>query len=393
MFRYRLSYGLLLLAAFVFCIFFKEYLSFFTFLFLLLLPLFPLLFLLSSVRKTNVSLETDCAAANKRRDFCAYIVLKNTSLLPLAGVKIQISFENTLSGDKKEEILFLPVNSKAEQRVEYRMCSQYCGRIRLQVTKITYYDFLGIFSVHKAPAAQAEVFVTPGIYPIDLKIDRTAATQAESSVYSKIKPGDAPSEIFDIRPYRSGDRLRSIHWKLSSKLDELMVKEFSLPTDSAVLLLVELLAPDMERADALIETFASLSHFLTENGIQHRIEWYDARNSRMENAAIENEEDLAVLLNAVLSSSYYRDVPYALKSRESMDSMRCAHVIYITGGLTDALPLFFGRMEGIKATVLYTGNLENDQDAEFTENLKAMHISVVEILPNTIQDSLSGITI
>lgn len=393
MFRYRFSYGLLLFAALFFCIFFKEYLSFFTFLFLLLLPLIPLLFLLAAVRKTTVSLETDCSAVKKKTDFCSYIVLKNTSLFPIAGAGIQISFENTLSGYKKEETLLVPVNSKTEQRVEYRMRSQYCGRIRVKLTKVTYYDFLGIFSMHKTPSAQAELFVTPGIYPIDIEIDRTAAAEAESSAYSKEKPGDDPSEIFDIRPYRSGDRLRSIHWKLSSKLDELMVKEFSLPTDSEVLLLVELLAPDMETANALIETFASLSQFLIENGIHHRIEWYDVKSSHTENTAVEEEEDLAVLLHSVLSSGYYFNEPYALKCRENMDKAHCAHVIYITGGLTGELSAFFGGMEGEKATVLYAGGLKSENDTQLAESLKTMHANVVEIVPDTIQECLSGITI
>lgn len=38
-------------------------------------------------------------------------------------------------------------------------------------------------------------------------------------------PGDDPGETYDIREYRSGDSIRQIHWKLSGKLDDIMIRE------------------------------------------------------------------------------------------------------------------------------------------------------------------------
>ena len=40
--------------------------------------------------------------------------------------------------------------------------------------------------------------------------------------------GYDPSELFDVREFQNGDRLQSVHWKLSARTDELMVKELSL---------------------------------------------------------------------------------------------------------------------------------------------------------------------
>ena len=54
-------------------------------------------------------------------------------------------------------------------------------------------------------------------------------TSADSDRFSTYKKGDDPSEIFDIREYADGDKIQRIHWKLSSKTGDLMVKEGSLP--------------------------------------------------------------------------------------------------------------------------------------------------------------------
>ena len=41
------------------------------------------------------------------------------------------------------------------------------------------------------------------------------------------------------REYRDGDDIRNVHWRLSSKLDSLMVKEFSKPLDERCSVLIE----------------------------------------------------------------------------------------------------------------------------------------------------------
>jgi len=58
------------------------------------------------------------------------------------------------------------------------------------------------------------------------------------------RKGTDYSEIFDLRDYRSGDDVRAIHWKLSGKLDRLVVKEASDPTRYQVVLM-----PDLGRED------------------------------------------------------------------------------------------------------------------------------------------------
>lgn len=61
----------------------------------------------------------------------------------------------------------------------------------------------------------------------------------ESLEYSKRVSGDDPSEIFDIREYREGDRIRRIHRWLSEKHDTIIIKDFGEPIVSKVLILVD----------------------------------------------------------------------------------------------------------------------------------------------------------
>ena len=51
------------------------------------------------------------------------------------------------------------------------------------------------------------------------------------------RKGNDPSEMFDIREYVPGDDIRSIHWKLSGKTDQLILRESSEPSHYNMVLL------------------------------------------------------------------------------------------------------------------------------------------------------------
>ena len=49
-------------------------------------------------------------------------------------------------------------------------------------------------------------------------------------------------KFFDIREYADGDKIQRIHWKLSSKTGDLMVKEGSLPLMKEIHIFIDLCA-------------------------------------------------------------------------------------------------------------------------------------------------------
>ena len=60
------------------------------------------------------------------------------------------------------------------------------------------------------------------------------------------KKGNVSSNVTDVREYRPGDRLQKIHWKLSSKIDKLMVKENEATSTNQFFMLLELYQPSRE---------------------------------------------------------------------------------------------------------------------------------------------------
>lgn len=394
MFRYRIAYILFLAAAVLLYLFDSGYLAFYLLAVMIALPVLSWLLTLLSVRGTAVSLELETPYAARNEEALLRVRLKNRAFFPVAQAELRFRFENLFFGEERTERLFLPVSSGPEQTVEYRFKSLHCGEIAVTLVKTVYFDYFGIFSISPKAGQSALLFVAPVPRVLDTVVDTTADPGAESNTYSKYKPGDDPSEIFDIRAYREGDPMRSVHWKLSSRMDELMVKEFSLPTDSSVLLLAELTG-GMGAIDTLFETLVSLSGLLLENELRHSVGWYDARRELYREATIENDEDLAVSLNAMLSSRRYTESPRAMEACRLLNNPArpYPHLIYLTGALTPELTDFCeSREEAVRTTVLLCG-AEKDGRADTAAALRSNRTEIIRIDPEKIQESLSGLMI
>lgn len=122
-------------------------------------------------------------------------------------------------------------------------------------------------------------------------------TSADSDRFSTYKKGDDPSEIFDIREYADGDKIQRIHWKLSSKTGDLMVKEGSLPLMKEIHIFIDLCATGtkQERNDKinrLIQGVYSIAMFMIESGIPQAYIWYDKVNGVIQEYSVEQEEEL-----------------------------------------------------------------------------------------------------
>lgn len=100
----------------------------------------------------------------------------------------------------------------------------------------------------------------------------------DSEEYDEKRPGDDPSQIFQIREYREGDRMQRIHWKASARTSQLMVKDYSMPIGSGALVLFDLrVAEDagMVFLDQAVEYgLAILQGFLNQE-YPPRAAWYN----------------------------------------------------------------------------------------------------------------------
>ena len=260
-----------------------------------LLPLAGLLTLLCSV-----SAELDVTGADEREQHVSGVVrLKNNGFLPLPSARLALECRDLRTGETSTQSIRVDLLPKERREEKFRLACPHCDTVRLRVAGLTVFDLFGIARRERPCNAETEYTVLPALFRPEVALADTASALPDSEVYSNERPGSDPGETFAIREYVPGDATRRIHWKLSEKLDRLMVRDFGLPVVNKILLLFEPAGSvDPQVQHAITEVFASLSDALLSSGLAHQAAWTTADGLHMQ--AVAAQADFDEMLRALL---------------------------------------------------------------------------------------------
>ena len=162
-----------------------------------------------------------------------------------------------------------PSRSQVQAR-SARLTTPHCGRLICRAERAWTCDLLGLFPLPIPTGRPAAVLILPPDMEQALPERLLGGGPGGGALLPR--PGGGPGEDYDLRDYRPGDPLRSVHWKLSSKRDELVVRETLEPRQTTLVLTYD----HFGAPAALDQTFArlcALSRALLERGRPHHIQW------------------------------------------------------------------------------------------------------------------------
>lgn len=302
---------LLFLSLIVVCVaFYILYLWNFALVLLVVIIALPvIMFITTLIARQSIRVEfaLQDRTVSKNTPFPVQICITNKSIFPIGKAEAKIEYYNVFNKHKNEFELYLPIQSRNTQRVTFNLKSKFCGIVKVRIAGIRIYDPLRIFKFRIGKNVSAEIAVLPDAHEISGSVSYSDRINEESTVFSENYPGDDPSEVFDLRDYVIGDHLNRIHWKLSSKKDDLIVKEYSLPIDIPCALFLDLKCYEdsdytLPLFDTLVETMASLSQFLIENERVHSIIYYNAKNKLFVQQTVNDESELGFIIREIILS-------------------------------------------------------------------------------------------
>lgn len=233
------------------------------------------------------------------------IHIHNHGFLPLTHLRIRVWYSNTFGCDRQKQWICAYADGRCDASVTVHVTSDYCGVLRVQTDKLYIGGYLRLFGFTKKCGLNLDVPVFPKLFDVSFEISsKIRDFIGESDTYSKEKSGDDPSEVFDIREFRPGDRMQRIHWKLTARLDDFMVKEFSRPVGYPVVVFFNFSRTDTQPAQLyamsrVIEAGLSISAGLAAAHCWHYIAWC-AKDMAIERCAIESEEDVYSFMGRLL---------------------------------------------------------------------------------------------
>lgn len=274
-----------------------------------LLPIASSLLLWYISRKITASLYLPIGVCEKNQPVTVGIEIENKSRIPAAQVTVELSIRNGFYQSEEIQVFQGMAEGKGKTRLTTTISSSLCGPVILETADISISDLFQLSKRNLSVKGKETLSVMPELYETSVLMqESTRDFLIESEAYDKKKSGDDPSEVFQIREYRGGDRMQSIHWKLSARTDELMVKEYSLPIGCAVVLFLDMEYYPEEGygyLDEFIEAGIAVSRGILEAGCEHYVVWFDRSRQDMERLEIKEIDDIYLLIERIYEAGPY----------------------------------------------------------------------------------------
>ncbi len=180
-------------------------------------------------------------------------------LLAVGSLLAECEITYTMFGVREKKTLCLPFSDSGKV-FRIPLDAAYCGEIRVRCTNLWAMDVMQLFRVRIADFPETRAMIYPGRVNLETELVRGTSGAPEKEGLLQNRRGSDRSEIYDTREYVPGDDIRSIHWKLSGKLDQLIVREASDPSHYELLILPDsgLMQGEKETAKAERNTVAAV---------------------------------------------------------------------------------------------------------------------------------------
>lgn len=324
------------------------------------------------------------AYAGKEEKITGRISVRNTGRFPILSGKIYLRVRKTISGEEENLSMDIRVAGSKDGVTAFVIDSEYMGFLEITILRVELYSFFCCMKKVTYINLTKDVMILPRTEELHFPVQSSGIVCSFFDEAESGKKGNGPGEYFGIRPYIDGDSMKQIHWKLTGKTDDYMVKEIEVPMMQMPLLFLETRVEKMDAGmiDGLLEAFFSVSQHMAEEGQKHCLCWWDRKSSGWNFCNVENIIQLEEVYGLVFQSEFFAQGDSTLLSFENEKKEQFSELIYIT----DYWNVEISEMDGWNLTLL----LER-REARKTENeLLIPYLFAPETLGKDVDRIMTG---
>jgi len=233
---------------------YHPWISWYLFTLVLLVMPFDLIVSLPGMLTKTVMLSTPSFL---EKDASAVAVITSVHLKPFPFKCLTAKLRITCDGlDVTRRVL---TGSEVNDRNEITIDTSRTGVTVFELKNASAVSLVGLFSLPIKVNCRSSVLVLPP------PIAPSSTSFLPRGISLQAKPGGGFSEEHDMRNYRLGDPVRSIHWKLSAKLNSLIIREPLVPPPHSRLIQVSKWDDETEKDIILGRLRWTCEYFLTHD--------------------------------------------------------------------------------------------------------------------------------
>ena len=250
--------------------FFRSYFLFLALILMVCGPIFSFLMLWSHRDLLRVQATLPDNRVGKNTDIPLDVNMSGTGRFAAFTADITYSWGNIFTGyseTTKRHLWFAPGGS----RIKQYMNSCYAGRVEVRIESFEVFDLFHMFGLRGCGRSDAHVIVWPS-FSEACDEDLHSWVEGFPKENELKKRGTDYNPDYEVREYIPGDELKSIHWKLSAKQEQLMVRQrLSAGREKMNVLLP--LRDDRQYNDSLMESAYALCRLLLHKEYPVQLYW------------------------------------------------------------------------------------------------------------------------
>jgi len=281
----RIIYAFTFAGAALFFILYPFWFSWYLLVLLMLLVPFDLIFSLPGMLSRRIVLSAPKVLEHGQAGTLTITAVTNWPF-PAGCIKTWMK----VSGDDFKTWRRFVCGAERGSRYEITIDTSRSGVTVFEAKRIWTVSMIGLFCLPTNVDCRTAVLVIPA------PVKPPYMVALPRGVLLRPKPGGGFSEDYDLRPYRKGDPIRSVHWKVSAKFDSLIIREpLVLPPHSR--LIHAMLWTKARERDLILGRLRWVSDYLLKWDLPYYVRIGDSGKI----AEITQREDLLEYLYLVLS--------------------------------------------------------------------------------------------
>lgn len=226
---------------------------------ILLLCLSSVLAVRQASRTMTVTGKLSDHVVHRGEDVQLEVILRYRSMIPIAPLEMTVQS----AGDAGVQEMVVDAASGQDVSLELPFHAAHVGVSRPGVNAVTVTDLFGICSKRIVPRREGGSLT---VLPVPFEVGEQVYAAGEAGSESMARASEDLTSPADVRAYQNGDAMKKIHWKLSARKQELLVRRYEAPVMPDALVLLDCAAPPEQVSDtaaadvrdALLETAASI---------------------------------------------------------------------------------------------------------------------------------------
>ncbi len=387
--RNRVLYILTVVACLGFSVAYMGKVSMILLLTMLAYPALAAIMAVTQLFFVNAHFGFESVVVPKNTSFDLVVKVANRFIFPVVPMEVLCTLPDGDAGLFAEKRLFVSLPPFGASEIPVRCKHRFRGSYRCEIKRLYIVDPLRIIRVSKKCERAMMIMFLPRKLSFEDIIFRSAVEQS----YAKKPLTSTDKEDFShVREYRDGDVFQMVHWKLTAKQDELMIKQYDSINDLRAVVLCDYRQADdpegMRRADMVIETAIAFVKTALDKGIHSTVDMGDINSKPSFVNDLMTFNKFYELMSVISPDIEAEDFVTMI---DELDKTRAAILVLITTELTEEL-IKRAREASQQVTVFYAYlNLESRELETDFSNERFLFLNVIGTDDDALENAAAEI--